>query len=49
MKEVLKTMLEHPIATWFVVGVTASGVATVITSLKKTVTINVISEPKKES
>ena len=43
MKGLFKEMLEHPIATWFVVSVTSSALATVIGSCKKVVTINVIS------
>lgn len=44
MKDLFKSMLEHPIATWFVVSVTSSALATVIGSCKKVVNINVVSE-----
>lgn len=48
MKDMFKNMLEHPFATWFVVGVMTSGIVSVVNSFKNVVTINVTSK-KNES
>ena len=47
MKEVIKTMVEHPIATWFVLGITTNCAVRLLTGLKQTVTINISSKKLK--
>lgn len=47
MNDLLKSMIEHPIATWFVVGVTADAVVRIISSAKKNVSINISTKSMK--